>query len=503
MSQKKAGTILSYIDMSVRTLIAVLYTPMMIHFLGDAEYGVYNISYSVVSYLGLLSLGFAGSYVKFYFRYKTLADEKSIARLNGLFMSFYLFVSVVALLTGNVIANNIGGILQGKMLVSEIQLSSKLMRILVLNVAFSFPASLFESYMTANEDFIVLKVVAIIRHLLDPLLGIPLLLLGYRSFGLSMAITVATFLSFTFNVYYCFKKLNMNINFKNPDLKLFREIAIFSSFIFLNIIVDQFNWSVDKIIIGKYVGSIAVATYSIGALINRQFISTSTAVSSVFIPQVNAIVAKGEKEKKCVNQELTRLMTRIGRVQYYILMLLLIGFVTIGDYFITNIWLDNTYGTSYYVALILVVPAIVPLIQNVGLEIQRAKNMHVFRSVLYAAIAVLNIAISIPLSKKYGDIGAAIGTAVALTLGNIVVMNWYYHSRIGLNMKYYWRKIAQATIGMLPAILLSVVFLLSITKSFMVFVARGILVVLVYVIFVWRFSLNDYEKNLLSRKKRK
>lgn len=502
MSQKKVGTILSYADMTVRILITVIYTPIMIQFLGDAEYGVFNISNSVVSYLGLLSLGFAGAYVKFFYRYKTYNDENGIAKLNGLFMSFYLLVSLVALLAGSILADNIDAILKGELSELEIELSSKLMKILVINIAVTFPASLFESYLTAVENFIVLKIVSIARHVLSPLLGIPLLLLGYRSIGLSLAITVATICSFVFNAYYCLKKSNFKLQFRNPDIRLFKEIAIFSSFIFLNIIIDQINWNVDKIIIGKFVGSVAVATYSIGALINQQFISTSTAVSNVFIPQVNSIVAEGYREKKCVNRELTILMTRVGRIQYYLLMLLLIGFITIGDFFVTNVWLNVAYRTSYYVALILVVPAIIPLIQNVGLEIQRAKNMHIFRSILYVLIAILNVTLSIPLTKKYGDIGAGVGTAFALIVGNIFIMNWYYHYRVGLNMKFFWKNIFQATRGMLPAMILSVIFLIIDTKDIFAFLIKGAMVVLTYIVFVWNFSFNDYEKGLLKRKKR-
>lgn len=501
MSQKKVGAILSYIDMLIRALIAVFYTPIMIKFLGDAEYGVFNISYSVVSYLALLSLGFSGAYVKFYYRYKTRNDDKGLAKLNGLFMSFYLLVAVIALVTGNVIANNIDVILQGKMSVEEIELSSNLMKILVVNIALTFPASLFESYMTATVNFIALRVISLVRNILNPLIGIPLLLLGYRSVGLSFAITFATVLSLMLNAYYCFKKIGIKFDFKNPDIKLFKEIATFSSFIFFNIIIDQINWNVDKIIIGKYVGSVAVATYSIGALINQLFVSTSTAVSNVFVPQVNSMVEKGLRENKSMNTDLTLLMTRVGRIQYYILMLFLIGFATIGDYFITNIWLDSTYRTSYFVALLLIIPATVPLIQNVGIEIQKAKNMHAFRSILYLFVAILNIIVSIPLARKYGDVGAAAGTALGLIVGNIFVMNWYYHNRAGLNMKYFWKNIAQATKGMLPVIMLLIIFLVTETKNLLIFLVKGVLIVLSYAFFVSKFSMNDYEKTLLRKTK--
>src|SRR5699024_8420804 len=101
------------------------------------------------------------------------------------------------------------------------------------------------------------------------------------------------------------------------------------------------------------------------------------------------------------------------------------------------------YGASYAVALILIASVTVPLIQNLGIEIQRAKNMHKARAVVYLGIAIANVFISIPLIKLMGPVGAALGTAISLIAGNIIFMNWYYHARIGMNMFYFWKEIAK------------------------------------------------------------
>lgn len=94
-------------------------------------------------------------------------------------------------------------------------------------------------------------------------------------------------------------------------------------------------------------------------------------------------------------------------------------------------------------ALLLIIPVTVPLIQNLGIEIQRAKNMHKARAVVYLAIAIANVLISIPLIKLMGPTGAALGTAISLIAGNAIFMNWYYHARIGMNMIYFWKEIAK------------------------------------------------------------
>ena len=70
INQRKAGVILSYTSQLIKILSGVLYTPIMLRLLGQSEYGLYQLVYSVVSYLSLLSLGFGSSYIRFYSKAK-------------------------------------------------------------------------------------------------------------------------------------------------------------------------------------------------------------------------------------------------------------------------------------------------------------------------------------------------------------------------------------------------------------------------------------------------
>ena len=56
-------------------------------------------------------------------------------------------------------------------------------------------------------------------------------------------------------------------------------------------------------------------------------------------------------------------------------------------------------------ALIVMIPLLIPLIQNTGIIILQAKNKHDFRAKVYVFIAILKIIISVPLAKYYGGIG--------------------------------------------------------------------------------------------------
>src|SRR5690606_13919108 len=102
---------------------------------------------------------------------------------------------------------------------------------------------------------------------------------------------------------------------------------------------------------------------------------------------------------------------------------------------------------------IVMIPLLIPLIQNTGIIILQAKNKHDFRAKVYVFIAILKIIISVPLAKYYGGIGCAIATAFSLFVGNVVIINIYYHKEIGIDIIRFAKEI----ICMVPPVLIALV----------------------------------------------
>ena len=71
-----------------------------------------------------------------------------------------------------------------------------------------------------------------------------------------------------------------------------------------------------------------------------------------------------------------------------------------------------------------------------------------FRSVLYLIIALFSLAVSVPLAKVYSGLGCAIAVALALFLGQIVVMNIYYMQRIRIAIVGFRRDIVKWSIAL-------------------------------------------------------
>lgn len=163
-----------------------------------------------------------------------------------------------------------------------------------------------------------------------------------------------------------------------------------------------------------------------------------------------------------------------------------------------GIWAGDNYYDAYPIALILMATITIPLIQNVGIEIQRAKNMHQFRSWVYLFMAVGNIIITIPLIQQFGGFGAAIGTSLSYLIGNGLLMNLYNHFKIGLNMNYFWKEIAT----IIPAFIIPTLYGFLINNfvdlySIGSLLICGIIYVVLFAVSMWLFGMNDYEQNLV------
>ena len=213
-------------------------------------------------------------------------------------------------------------------------------------------------------------------------------------------------------------------------------------------------------------------------------------------------------------EEINEYFCRIGRLQAILLMFVFFVFLIIGKKFVT-IFAGQDYINSYYVSIILMGTTIIPLSQNLGIDVQKAMNKHQFRSVLYMAVAVFNILISIPLCKKFGAVGCALGTGLGQIIGNTVCMNIYYYRKIGINVFAFYKEILNLLpvfgITCLVCLLLDNIFHLQglFINNFAAnsvptiikllgFICLGGIVSIVFFAGLWIGGFNKYEKELLK-----
>ena len=377
----------------------------------------------------------------------------------------------------------------------EIDKAKILLGILTFNLIVTFPLSVFSSIITAYEKFIFAKILNLARIILNPIIMIILLNIGYKSVALVILTTVLNITTLILNYLYCRKKLKIKLKFGKLDFSLLKEIIAYSVWVFLNSIMDKINLSLDQFILGVYAGTAAVAVYSIAGNLNQMYINFSTAISGVLLPRVTEM-----EEKKATDKEFTDIFIKTGRLQFIIMALIISGFVLFGREFINILWVGTEYDQSYFIACILMIPCTVPLIQNVGLNILQAKNKYKFRVMVLFAFAILNVIISIILAQICGGIGAAIGTAISVILGQIIFMNIFYYKKIKIDIPLFWKNIFKMSIPILIAIVIAIILKQVWTiNSSLILIIQIVIYTVIYGIVVWKKSMNEEEKNMIKR----
>lgn len=493
-NQRKIGVILSYVIVFINTIIQLCYTPILIKNLGQSEYGLYSLANSIIGSLAILDLGFGNAIIVYTSKYHAKKEYEKEKKLHGMFKIAFYIMSFIIIFSGSIFYFNIDALFSSSMSNIEINKIKIITIILIFNLFLSFIFGIYSSIITAYEKFNFQKILGIISTLLKPLIMLPLLFMNFKSITMTIVITIVNIMVLISNYIYCRKKLNIKIKYNGFDKQIFVTILGYSIWIFLGAIADKINWSIDNFILGSIIGTSAVSIYSVALQFNTLFINLSTAISGVMLPKISKMISL-----KCSDEELTNEFIKIGRLQYLVIFLLISGFILFGKNFII-IWAGNEYILSYYVAIILIVPLCIPLIENLGLSILQAKNKFKFRTIMMSIMSIFNLIISVILAKKLGPIGSAIGTSVSLIVVNIVAINIYYYKVININIIRFFKEIFKMTIPYIIPIsivlVLMNIFKLNIYCNLLVF---GSLYTLLYILFSYLFSMNEYEKSIVKK----
>lgn len=494
INQIKFGAIMTYVSYGLNVILTLVSTPLMINMLDQTEYGVYQTMMPLVSCLHVLTLGLGSAYTRYYSIYKAEHNEEKMASLNGMFITIYTLLGVLAAVLGFGMSFFLDRIFP-EMPTEYLPLARSLCRLMAVNMGLSFPVYVFTSHIIVNEAYVFQKTVAALKMILNPIITIPLLFLGGGTRSIAILALVLTAATGIVDMIYCFKKLKMPISLRKFDFFIFKDMMRFTFFVFLSIVVDEINWNSDRIVLGMFRGPDDVAVYGAAAQLNIYFMSMATMLTNVFVPRAHRLIATGRPDK-----EVSDLFIKVGRIQFMIMSFIMIGFIAIGEGFM-RFYTNESYVEqgAFVIAMLLMVPTIVPSIQNLGGEIQQAKNKHKFRAITYLIVAVVNVVLSIPLCQLYGGVGAALGTTFTVVVGKGFLMNWYYKKHIGLDIGRFWKAMLRILAGMavpLVAAILMAVFIEITTVGQLLFYGAAIAVL--GGVCMWFFGMNKEDRDMLA-----
>ncbi len=493
-NQRKLSIVISYVTLFLSSFFAILFTPFLISKLGTAEYGLYQLVSSFAGSLVILNFGIGAIVTRNIIYYNEKKDKEGQENFLAHAFLITVILSIITLGIGALLYNYIDKLYANSLTIEEIVLAKKLFILMIINIAISFFENAFSGVLIAYEKFAVTTSFRLIKMILRIVILTLLLLAGFKSIAIVITDLLLNIILILIEAFYSFKKLNIQVRYYYFDKKMLWTVFSFSTAIFLQGIISQVNLNLDRVILGVYTDTTIVALYSIALVFFTMFSSITSVVGGVFLPQATKMISRNASK-----EELTNFVIKPGRIQFMIGGAALSGFILFGENFI-KLWVGESFLGAYLPTILLIIPLIITSVQSVIISILDAMLKRMGRSIILLIITILNLVLTLILVPWIGYIGAAIGTSLSLIIGNIVLMNIYYHRLIGLEIVRMFKEIFKGTLKSL--IIVSTIFLpisFKLEDSFIKFIIKACLFMIVYFILLYKISFNEYEKNLFLK----
>ena len=95
MNERKKGAILSYIQVFLSVVVSMIYVPVLLHFLGQSEYGLYQIVGSFFSYVTVFESCVSAGILRNYCNALGRSDHEEAAVTLSMARSIYRFLAII------------------------------------------------------------------------------------------------------------------------------------------------------------------------------------------------------------------------------------------------------------------------------------------------------------------------------------------------------------------------------------------------------------------------
>lgn len=489
-NQTKYGVIMSYMAILINVIAALLYTPWMISKIGQGNYGLYTLSTSLITMFSI-DFGLSTATTRFITKYLAEKKQEKINEFVGVVYKLYLVISALLLTVLFVLYFFLEKLYVG--LTSEELETFKIIYVIIsMYTVISFPFITLDGILSAYEEFVKLKLCDIFSKLFTIFLIVISLLFDKGVIELVLINAVVGFLVIIIKIIIVKKNIPIKVNFKLRSKKLLRDIFSFSAWVTVSQMFQRLIFNVTPSVLGMVSNSLAMSLFGAAMSLEGYAYTFSNAVGSMFLPRVSRIV-NGENSQ----EELEKFSIKIGRIQYYIIGLIFVGFLTLGKDFI-GLWLGDDFSPVYICAVLLIFPSLFHNSQKIQQMTTIAEGYVKMEAIAYLIMGTLNVVLSFSLSALWGAVGASISILVSYSVRTIL-LNCIYIKYLKMNMRRFYVEVYAKNLPllfftMLVGIILNYVLT---TTSWINIIVKGIITVAVYVWFAWRFSFDSFEKSIV------
>ncbi len=472
--------------------VTFVMSPVIIRALGNYDYGIWEIVFSIVGYMGILDLGLQPAIIRYVARYKAMGDGAQLRRIYSSALLFMGLMGILILLFFIAWASFAPGLLAEKE--SDSPMYKVFLLIIGVQVFFTFTGSVFECFLEGFQRYNLRNAITIVYVLIG---NIAIYYLLNRGYGLLTLALISTVGFSTKNLLYGALLALPRYGsfwFKGGDLswKSLKELFVFGTQSFIQAVAARISMAMDTVVIGAFLGPVAVTFFVIPANLINYTRTLCWSMTRAFMPLFSDLDARGERENSA------KVFLVSSRYVLGFILPTLGGICFLGPSFIAR-WIGAEYAESgRWVLYIFAAAYLVQWLNPFSNRLLTGIGKQAILAKISTASAILNLVTSIILVQFMGKEGVALGTLIPYLVFEPLIL-YYTCKYIDRNIWQYMQAVVRPLIIPNTAFI-TILWLITSSfevKSYLAMIFTAVAAVPIYAALFYAFSVGKDEQKFI------
>ncbi|MFL6213178.1 MAG: oligosaccharide flippase family protein [Blastocatellia bacterium] len=400
---------MDYCGLGLEMVVGVVMLPFNIAHLGQSAYGLWVLAASITAYFSMLDLGYGVAQVKFAAQYRARRDHRGLNEIVSTLFFFFTLVGLAAMGVGALLAFNLERLFN--VTPDQADVGRKVLLIITAYVAVGFPFSVFGGIVNGFQRHFMNGSIAIATTIIVAVANLAVLLAGYGLVELvatTTSIRLLAYIGYRLNAYRAFPALKIRPRF--IKLARLREVTGFSAFILLIDIANKINYSTDTIVIGAFMGTIAIAVWAVAQRLITTVQNMTSQLSGSLFPIIVDFATHDDGER------LRRVFVQGTRITLAMVLPMSAGLVLLAEPLV-QAWVGPNFQGSVPIIYVLAAAITVRVATSPASMLLKGAERHRLVAFVNLVMALTNLILSIVLVRWFGLIGVALGTLIPVVLG--------------------------------------------------------------------------------------
>lgn len=415
------NAVASWLSFAATVVVTFFMSPVLVHALGDRDYGVWALVESVLAYLTLFDLGIGAAVVRYVARFHETQEMGNLNRIFSTSLAIFATLGMMALAVTMALAFGWARPLAVPAELAE--LTRWLLVLLGLNLAVGLPLGVYDSLLCGLGQYPLRTTIQLGILACRTATFLWILRNEYGLLEIGLAITAFGVLQNIVMVIAAHWSLpNLRFSPHFVDRHTFYTIRSYSLWAFVTMIAGRISFSTAAIVIGAVLTPEHITYFAIASRLTEYCKNAVRAATAVLTPAVSTLEATQDFDA------IRHIFIAGSRYVVWFILPIQLGLICLGYCFL-SLWMDRRIAEASYVPLlVLSLPLTLTLSQSITGRIFYGMGRLRWFAWMTISEALANLLISLVLVRYLGIVGVAIGTAIPNVAFNLALI--FYACRV-------------------------------------------------------------------------